>query len=348
MSSVPIRFLDVQRMATTPPPPLSWLARPMLPRGTLSALYAPGGDGKSLLAMALAAAVAHGGELAGIQCEQGASIYLDAENGEWEIHRRVRTLGLPSSGVRLADASGLNLRRSIDEVKGLVNEATPDLLVLDSLRSMTPGMDENDTAQTARVLDPLRQLAHDSGAAILVIHHANKGGRDFRGASSIRDSVDVLWHLGRHEGDSDARRRFLANRKMRVAPESGRLWLSLDVDRGRVLIDQAEPPEGVTGTRRVGRPVRAALSDQILTATERGPRYRLTDLAMLVGRTAKDGSLRNALAALVDAELLQRDGNDYFKVQSAENAKGAASLHVVTHEPQGDTDRSPLRTKGLV
>ena len=113
-------------------------------RGADRALRA-GRRWEDLVALALAAAIAHGGELAGIACEQGTTVYLDAENGEHEIHRRVHTLGLPASGVEVADASRLDLRRDIAEVEAVVRERTPDLLVLDSFRSMTPGMDENDT-----------------------------------------------------------------------------------------------------------------------------------------------------------------------------------------------------------
>jgi KaiC/GvpD/RAD55 family RecA-like ATPase len=309
MTDSPIRFLDVASMAATTPPSVPWLAPPILPRAALTALYAPGGDGKSLLSMALAAAIAHGGELAGIECKHGVTIYLDAENGEWEIHRRVHTLGLPASGVRMADAGGLDLRRHLEQVQALVREDRPDLLILDSLRSLTPGMDENDTKQTAAVLDPLRQLAHESSTAILLIHHANKAGRDFRGASSIRDSVDVLWHLGRHDDDPDSRRRFLSCRKMRVAAEPERLWLRLDVDRGRVLIDKAEPPEE-SETRAIAQPIRAQLSDEILDRMDGRP-MRLAAVAELVSRRPKDGSVRNALAALVEDGRIDRQGNDY-------------------------------------
>lgn len=324
----PIRFLDVAAMATTTPPVVPWLAPPILPRAALTALYAPGGDGKSLLSMALAAALAHGGELAGIECEQGTTIYLDAENGEWEIHRRVHTLGLPASGVRMADAGGLDLRRHLEQVQALVSEDCPDLLILDSLRSLTPGMDENDTKQTAAVLDPLRRLAHESGAAILLIHHANKAGRDFRGASSIRDSVDVLWHMGRQDDDADPRRRFLSCRKMRVAAEPERLWLRLEVDRGRVLIDRAEAPEE-SETPPITQPIRAQLSDEIIAAMDGRP-MRLAAVAELVSRRPKDGSVRNALAALVADGQLTRQGNDYLKVQTVQTD----SLHLCTGEPE--------------
>jgi KaiC/GvpD/RAD55 family RecA-like ATPase len=321
----PIRFLDVSDMVATPPPPVSWLAHSVLPRGALTALYAPGGDGKSLFSMALSAAVARGDSLAGIHSEEGTVVYLDAENGEREIHRRVHTLGLPTSGVHVADASRLDLRLDMPHVEAVVGDTSPDLLVLDSLRSMTPGMDENDTSQTARALDPLRRLAHESRVAILLIHHANKGGRDFRGASSIRDAVDVLWHLGREEGDPDQRRRFLHNRKMRVAPDGERLWLQLAVDRGRILIDQADPFD--RGRLAVARPTSAQLSDEILAGMGAQP-LPLADIARMVGRSPKDGSVRNALGALKDAGLIVRDGDRYTRVQGASPRGGGGPLHL--------------------
>ena len=362
MSGAVIRFLDVPAMVATAPPAVPWLAPPMLPRAALVALYAPGGDGKSLLALALAAAIAHGGELAGIECEQGATVYLDAENGEHEIHRRVHTLGLPASGVEVADASRLDLRRDIVEVETVVRERTPDLLVLDSFRSMTPGMDENDTSQTARALGPLRRLAHESQTSILLIHHANKAGKDYRGASSIRDSVDVLWHLGRQDGDPDRQRRFLHNVKMRVAPDGERLWLRLDIDRGHVLIDRAEPADEQPPPNT--RPVRTKLSDEILNGMDERP-LRLAAIAELVGRKPKDGSVRNALKALVGDGLLTRQGDDYLKVQavqsdglhrrtgpgdavqSAAPLKGAAPLHPPESTLDADAEIARLGEKGL-
>ena len=358
----PIRFLDISAMVTEAPPPVPWLAPPVLPRAALTALYARGGDGKSLFSMALAAAIAHGGELAGIECEHGTTVYLDAENGEHEIHRRVYTLGLPASGVQVADASRLDLRRDMAEVEAVVREKTPDLLVLDSFRSMTPGMEENATDQTARALDPLRRLAHESGAAILLIHHANKAGKDYRGASSIRDGVDVLWHLGRQDGDPDPQRRFLHNVKMRVAPDRGRLWLRLNVDRGRVLIDQAEPPEQQAPS--ITQPVRAMLSDEIFDGMGDHP-MRLAAVAEMVGRQPKDGSVRNALKALVGDGLLTRQGDDYVKVQAVQTdslhpctgpedgvqgaipLKGAAPLHLPADALDADAELARLSAKGL-
>ncbi|HYM53929.1 MAG TPA: AAA family ATPase [Solirubrobacteraceae bacterium] len=360
MSGSPIRFLDVPAMVAEAPPTVPWLAPPVLPRAALTVLYAPGGDGKSLFSMALAAAVAGGGELAGIGCERGSAVYLDAENGEHEIHRRVHTLALPPVGVRVADASRLDLRRHMAELEALVREMSPDLLVLDSFRSLTPGMEENATDQTARALDPLRRLAHESGTAILLIHHTNKAGKEYRGASSIRDGVDVLWHLGRQDGDPDPQRRFLHNVKMRVAPDGERLWLRLNVDRGCVLIDPAEPPNEQTSP--IAQPVRARLSDAILAGIGDQP-MNLASIAEMVGRRPKDGSVRNTLAALEREGLLSHESRGYVKVQTVQTdtlhrcttpddavqgatpLKGAAPLHPLDHSFDADDELARLTEK---
>lgn len=55
-----LRLLDVAAMVAVPPPPVSWIASPLLARANLTGLYAPGGDGKSLLAGALTGAVGNG------------------------------------------------------------------------------------------------------------------------------------------------------------------------------------------------------------------------------------------------------------------------------------------------
>jgi hypothetical protein len=210
---------------------------------------------------------------------------------------------------------------------------------------MTPGMDENDTSATASTLRPLSRLAHESGTAILLIHHANKGGKQFRGASSIRDAVDAMWHLGREENDPDPARRFLQNTKMRVAPDGERRWLRLAVDRGRVLVDEAQPPEEQSPS--IASPVLKRLSDEILAAMN-GQLMRLAPIARLVGRDPKDGSVRNALDALVSGGLLSREGTGYVKVQSAAPPSGSAPLHPASGVHDPDIELARLAAKGLV
>jgi 5S rRNA maturation endonuclease (ribonuclease M5) len=287
-----LRRLDVGRMVRETPPPIPWRVEPLVADGHLTMLYAVPGEGKSLLAAALAAATAHGEEIAGLACRRGRSLYIDAENGEGEIHRRIKTLGLPADGVAMYEANGFDLRRGVEGLERLVQAEQADLLILDSLRSLAPGLEENDPAQVSSALDPLRHLAHRTGVAVLVIHHANKAGQDYRGTSAILASVDLAYRLGRADGE-DRSLRFLEPRKVRIAAEPPKRWLRLSVERGMVLIDEADGPSEEPGDSAAA-PARDDLVPRVEVELGAEPRTR-ADIARAVGRDAKDGSVGRVL-----------------------------------------------------
>jgi predicted ATP-dependent serine protease len=268
----------------------------MVADGSLAMLFGAPGEGKSLLAASLATAVAHGDRLAGLSCAQGRALYVDAENGEHEIHRRVRSLGLPAEHVAVYDVEGFDLRRHRDDLEAVIAHERPSLVVLDSLRSLAPVLDENDPAQTSLALDPMRQLAHRQDVALVIVHHANKAGRDYRGSTAILASVDLAWRLGRAEGDPDRQRRFLECRKSRIGPEPARAWLRLGVELGMVLIGTAEPYD--EDEQRAPMPsAQDALAPQVLAALQATGRSRAA-VAMALGRDKADGTVRRVFDAL--------------------------------------------------
>ena len=89
-----LRVLDVERMLTTPPPPVPWTVRPLLVAGNLTMIAGREGQGKSLFAQAVTSATGHGATVAGLHCNTGRVLYIDAENGEHEAHRRVHALNV--------------------------------------------------------------------------------------------------------------------------------------------------------------------------------------------------------------------------------------------------------------
>ena len=74
-----------------------------------------------------------------------------------------------------------------------------DLIVFDPFRNLHYG-DENDSAQIIRVMENLRHIRDNTGAAILVVHHTRKTsaadrdnpGMAIRGSGAIFGSVDGL------------------------------------------------------------------------------------------------------------------------------------------------------------
>lgn len=234
-----LRTLDVERMLATEPPPIPWIAEPLLVRGTVTMLVGREGQGKSMLALVLAAAIGHGDTVAGIDCRPGRVLMIDAENGEAEIHRRVRRLGVKPGTLVYVEAERFDLRADLRDVEPLLAHHRPDVLVLDSLRSLAPDLDENDSGPVEAVLGPLRGLSRRHGCATLVLHHAGKASKSYRGSTAIGAAVELGFTLAR-DGD-DPHRRTLTCWKSRPAPEPPPRTLILQARDGRIAIAAAAP-----------------------------------------------------------------------------------------------------------
>jgi archaellum biogenesis ATPase FlaH len=240
-----LRRVDVAAMLTTEPEPVDWIAEGIVARGTLTLIAGREKEGKSLLAMAIAARAATGGGLlAGIDVRAARTLIVDAENGERELHRRLRSSGLTgeyADRIEVYETHGHDLRQHLHELEAVLRSHKPDLLILDSWRSLWGG-DENDAGEVARVLDPLRNLIRQHNAGAVLIHHMRKNG-GYRGSSAIGASVESVVELARVEDDPERRRRRLRNTACRYEQEADERWLCIEADRARglLLIDETEP-----------------------------------------------------------------------------------------------------------
>jgi hypothetical protein len=161
------------------------------------------GDGKSTVALALAAAVAQGHPFLGRATTQRQVVYLDRENPIAIVKDRLLHLGIPDISDRLkiwgtwweghyppgpdADALTAYARRH------------KPLIIFDSLIAFG-NCDENSAGEMRHHMQLYRRLAA-LGATVLIIHHrSDKGQSDYRGSSDIRAVVDAAWRLSRDDG----------------------------------------------------------------------------------------------------------------------------------------------------
>lgn len=206
-----LKALDTAKMLTRPPPPVPWLLRPLVARRHVTLLAGREGEGKSMLALAIAKAVERGQNLAGLTATHTGSnvLYVDAENGEHEIARRLHLLDV-SPGVDFMEADGFSMGKNI----GMLREAMArrmqfghpvGLLVLDSLRSLWPEGEENDSAGVEVLFGSLRQLARDFDCAILVLHHLSKYGQTYRGSTALGAGSQLVTFLVNDKNFKDQR-----------------------------------------------------------------------------------------------------------------------------------------------
>ena len=175
------------------PPVIPWVCDGIVARGCLTILAGEAGQGKSWLALGLAKGVSDGRSAAGIPCQKGGVMYVDAENGQLEMHRRVRALGLNGEcSVYLAE--GFNLGTNQPGLAHHLATERPALLVLDGLRSLWPDGDENDSARVTGILDPLRELLRQYEVGCLLLHHLNRTG-NYRGSGAIAACPEILVNM---------------------------------------------------------------------------------------------------------------------------------------------------------
>ncbi|HEX4035183.1 MAG TPA: AAA family ATPase [Solirubrobacteraceae bacterium] len=229
-------------MLRTEPEPVRWVIDGIAARGTLAMLAGRAKEGKSLLAVALAArGVSGGGDLAGIGVSPLRVLVVDAENGGPELHRRVRALGLReehAGGFEVYEALGHDLRNDLGELETVLIEHRPDLLILDSWRSLWGG-DENDPREVATCLDPIRNLTREHDTATILIHHSRRDGSGYRGSGAIAACVENVVELSRSDEDTDRRRRVLRNPACRYDQEADDRWLRIEADRERGILSLA-------------------------------------------------------------------------------------------------------------
>lgn len=200
--------LDLMAAFTEPPQPIDYVL-PNMVAGTVGALVSPGGAGKSMLILQLAAQIAGGPDLLEVgELPTGAVVYLPAEDPPVAIHHRLHALGAHlTAAQRQAVADGLLIEPLIgkcpnimarDWFDGLKRAAEGHrLMVLDTLRRFHIE-EENASGPMAQVIGRMEAIAAETGCSIVFLHHANKGAamagagdqqQASRGSSVLVDNI---------------------------------------------------------------------------------------------------------------------------------------------------------------
>ncbi|MDT7953055.1 MAG: helicase RepA family protein [Acetobacteraceae bacterium] len=220
-------YLDVAAALASPPPELDFVL-PGLLASTLGVLVSPGGAGKSMLALQLAACVAAGRSLWGllpsdpkagtvivVSAEDPAPILkhrlhslarvpCDAKGYRWhadaEAVSRYRIKAAQGTGFGLGTWTGTTFEPSpeFERLRLEVEAARPRLVIVDTLNRCLAGISENDNAALGRIVSALEAMLAPAGAAGLVLHHVSKGAaregqgdeqQAARGAGAITDNA---------------------------------------------------------------------------------------------------------------------------------------------------------------
>jgi hypothetical protein len=202
-------------------PPRDWLVANLCLKKYITGLVAPGGTGKSSLALTLGISVASNNDILQLGARQQANVLvINNEDSYDELRRRIAgiTTQFGINPISLKDRlfyeSGYEKKYMLSEMSDSGQKETAfasdlikymlekeiGLLIVDPFVS-THNAPENDNTAMDQVMSIYRKIAAKTGAAITLIHHTRKqdtkgssaGNADIaRGASAFKDAVRVV------------------------------------------------------------------------------------------------------------------------------------------------------------
>jgi hypothetical protein len=82
----------------------------------------------------------------------------------------------------------------------LLRPLKPKLVVLDTLATMSVGIDENDTAAMGLFTHAAREISNELGATVVIVHHPTKADpNSYRGSYQLQGNVDTMIRVRRAE-----------------------------------------------------------------------------------------------------------------------------------------------------
>jgi DNA-binding NarL/FixJ family response regulator len=194
-------------------PPRRDLVDGLLPEGQVTLFTAREKSGKTLIATDLACAIALEQPFLDRAVRGGTVVFIPLEENIREVrHRILERIGkgyddatisllvLPANGYtdttfRLDNAACMSAFTT------LITDHTVDVVIIDTMRE-AHGLRENESGDMAALIRPLRQIAHATNCAIILIHHQSKAGTS-RGSTAIAAGADQLWTFERTDRASE-------------------------------------------------------------------------------------------------------------------------------------------------
>ena len=235
--------------------PVAWLWNGWLARGKLHLLAGAPGQGKTTIALSLAATVTIGGRWPdGTRCAPGNVLMYSGEDDPADtLAPRLLAAGADLdrvhfiSGTRTGGESvTFDPARDLDLLRGTIEQIGGiDLLVVDPIVGAVTG-DSHKNTETRRGLQPLVDLAAACRCALIGITHFSKGGQGGDPSQRVIGSVAftalarVVLVAAKVKGEDGEPGRILARAKSNIGPDDGGFEYHLD---------QVEVAEGIEASR---------------------------------------------------------------------------------------------------
>ncbi len=184
--------------ALQPVPERRYLVADVIEAGKVIVFVGPYGAKKTRSTVHLAVCCAGGKPWLGNETQQTNALLLDEEMGETEFHRLLHDtlrgeLLDETTPVYFISMAGFDLRKpeDVNLIHTEIVRREIGLVIIDALRDVMPGGNENDAGEVNMVFHTIRVLSNSTGATFVVLHHVNKQGK-YSGSTAIPGSIDGM------------------------------------------------------------------------------------------------------------------------------------------------------------
>jgi hypothetical protein len=241
-----LKLLTIADLEDLPDP--DWLLQDAVQVGSFLNLYGPPKSGKSFIALDWGLSIAAGIPWLEHEVREGPVVYVYAENPAglkqrvpaWcEAHGGVKPTAFYMLPSRVNIANATERRRLQEAIAGVLGEAKPALIIIDTLAKCFGPGDENSNTDLGRFVDGCEDLRERFDCAVAVVHHAGKKSEaGSRGATALPGAIDAQFEVTKR---ADGKIK-LHNEMQRDAVEHPDMWLVLTPSLRSVVVEKTTAP----------------------------------------------------------------------------------------------------------
>ena len=162
--------------------------------------------GKSTFLSYVAAQASRGGDVLGLQCAAVDVLVFGLEEFIGDVVRRLARFDAEPTRVHIVTTLPDRPAAALSELRRHVVESSATLVIVDTLIAYAAGgvTDANASAQMQPIVQALSHYAHESGVALILVHHGRKSDGKYRDSSAIGGGVDVIIELAPPKGEDES------------------------------------------------------------------------------------------------------------------------------------------------
>ncbi|PLS83588.1 MAG: hypothetical protein CYG59_00670 [Chloroflexi bacterium] len=176
------RWLTEEEIEQLKPP--TWLIKGFVPVGEVTIISGAGDTGKTFIAVDMMKRTAQHYRVMYVAAEDAPGVGIRKKG--WDIHHKRSANG---NFLMWADTFSLYDATYIDSFINEIRDMGLQMITIDTLSQVAIGADENSSNDMGVVMGNAQRIAHETGAAVVILHHNTKDNANYRGSSVIKNNT---------------------------------------------------------------------------------------------------------------------------------------------------------------